>query len=96
MEVAAAPINPDKVFGLRELTEVSIKAIPALYSEAFIRAQAINVKAKRKVAGAIVATSAGVCLTAAFVPVPGATPASILTTQTGLLTAIAKVYNITG
>jgi predicted GTPase len=94
MEVAADPKEPDPPFGVSELTEESIKAIPKSYSEAFIRAQSVNLKAKRREASFIVATAAATCLGSAFIPIPGSTPASILTTQTTLLPSIARVYNL--
>ncbi|NEN90093.1 MAG: hypothetical protein F6K48_14710 [Okeania sp. SIO3H1] len=94
MEVSAEPISGEKASGLEELTEASIKAIPESYSEAFIRAQAVNVKLKRRVAYSLVATAAGICFGSAFVPIPGSTPISIIGTQPTLLASIAKVYNL--
>lgn len=94
MEVSADPVSGKKVSGLEELTEASIKAIPASYSEAFIRAQAVNVKLKRRVAYSIVGTAAGVCFGSAFIPIPGCTPVSIIATQPTLLASLAKVYNL--
>ncbi|NES89892.1 hypothetical protein, partial [Okeania sp. SIO2B9] len=94
MEVSADPIAGKTVSGLKELTEASIKAIPESYSQAFITAQAVNVKLKRTVAYSLVATAAGVCFGSAFIPIPGSTPLSIIATQPTLLASIAKVYNL--
>ncbi len=94
MEVSADPIPGKKVSGLEELTEASIKAIPESYSEAFIRAQAVNVKLKRRVAYSLVGTAAGICFGSAFVPIPGSTTVSIIATQPTLLASLAKVYNL--
>ncbi|GGA14669.1 GTPase family protein [Okeania sp. KiyG1] len=94
MEVSADPIPGKTVSGLKELTKASIKAIPESYSEAFIRAQTVNVKLKRRVAYSLVATAAGVCFGSAFVPIPGSTPISIIGTQPTLLASLAKIYNL--
>lgn len=94
MEVSAEPISGEEALGLEELTEESIKAIPESYSEAFIRAQAVNVKLKRRVCYSLVATAAGVCFGSAFVPIPTSTPISIIGTQPTLLASIAKIYNL--
>lgn len=92
VEVAAAPIYGDP-FGLNELVNTTIAAIPDVCTEAFVIAQKVNLKAKRKVAWSLVAAAAAVCLGSSFIPIPGTAPLSVLLSQTGLLAGIIKIYN---
>lgn len=93
IEVSADPKDGES-FGLDDLVKFSIEMIPETYSNAFILAQQINVKAKKKVAWAYVAAAATACFASAYIPIPGSTPAAVLTVQTGLLTKISEVYNV--
>lgn len=93
IEISAAPLYGEK-FGLEELVNDSIEMIPKGYTEAFISAQVISIKKKRKVAWAFVSGAAASCFSAAYIPVPGSTPAAILTTQTTLIPILFRIYNI--
>jgi predicted GTPase len=92
VEVAAAPIYGEP-FGLNELVSTTIAAIPDVCTEAFIIAQKVNIKAKRKVAWSLVSAAATVCLGSSFIPIPGTAPLSVLLSQTGLLAGLIKIYN---
>ncbi|GGA14663.1 GTPase family protein [Okeania sp. KiyG1] len=94
MEVSADPIPGKTVSGLKELTEESKKAIPELYAEAFIRAQRVNIKLKRKPAYSLIGKTAGACFGLSFIPIPGSTKLSVMGTQPALLASIAKLYNL--
>ena len=95
IEVAADPLPMcGKPFGLDNLVKTSIEMIPEIYTDAFVVAQQVNIKDKKKVAWTYVVAAVGVCFASAYIPVPGSVPGSVLAVQTGLLTSISEVYNV--
>ena len=83
----------EKPFGLWDLVEISLSLLPPALSDGVIRAQTVNIKAKRPLAWSIILGQAITCFGVAFVPVPGASPFSIVACQIAGLMALVKLYN---
>lgn len=85
--------DKEKPLGLWDLVEVSLNLLPPVLSDGLIRAQQVNIKAKRSLAWSIIMGQAATCFGIAFVPVPGAAPASIIACQIAGIVALVNLYN---
>jgi GTP-binding protein EngB required for normal cell division/uncharacterized protein (DUF697 family) len=91
VKVAADPIIGEP-FGVTELVNLSSELLPDLYVEALVARQVIDLELKRKLASKYIKLSAAACFANGFVPLPGATSANAIVTQTTLCTKIASLY----
>lgn len=80
------------VFGLEELVELAMEVVPEAQKKAFIAAQKISLKQKRKKARAIIVTAATAAGTAAFSPIPFSDAAILVPIQVGMLASITAVF----
>jgi len=89
--VAAEPMYGEP-FGVTELVNLSSELLPDLYVEALVARQVVDLELKRKMASKYIKLSATACFATGFVPIPGATSANAIATQTALCTKIASLY----
>ncbi len=89
--VAAEPMYGE-AFGVSELVNLSSELLPDLYVEALVARQVVDLELKRKLASKYIKVSATACFATGFIPLPGATSANTIATQTALCTKIASLY----
>ena len=80
--------------GLTRLIEVTESSLPEGVRAALTAAQEVDLRRKRRMALAVIATAATSSAAAAFVPVPGGDVASIVTVQLAMIGGISTIYKI--
>ena len=99
VEVAASPlILPGderricEPFGINEIIHLTKELLPEIYSEAFIVAQVVDIKAKRKVAWKCVENATVGCLSIGMAPIPLSAPVTGIGALSYMYRQIMVIY----
>jgi len=97
IQVSASPLKIRgkpicEPFGLTELVNQTIEQLPEIYTEAVIRAQIVDLKAKRELSWQYILTAASAAFAVGFIPIPITSPLTLITSQAALWVAIASIY----